>query len=75
MLLGIQMTEMHVRTSEGTNLGLGIRLGDITMYRVVKFTNLVDFTYHIERIRSKKSERVNAQRTNMCQVEETGGGK
>lgn len=43
MLLGIQMTEMQVRTSEGTNLGLGKRLGDITMYRVVKVTNLVDF--------------------------------
>lgn len=27
MLLGIQMTEMQVRTSEGTNLGLEIRLG------------------------------------------------
>lgn len=56
MLLGIQMTEMQVRTSEGTNLGSGIRLGDMTMCRVVKVTYLVDFTYHIERIRSKKIE-------------------
>ena len=43
MLVTIRMIEMSVRISEG-NLGLGIRLGDISTYRVVKVTSLEDFT-------------------------------
>lgn len=74
MLLGIHMTEMYFRTSEETNLGLGIRLVDMTMCRVVKVIYLVDFRYHIERIRNKKL-RVNSRKTNMYGVEKTGGGK
>lgn len=58
MLVRIQMTEMPVRASEG-NPWLGIRLGDIIMYRVVTVTSLEDFTYHIERVRRAKMESIN----------------
>lgn len=74
-LVGIQMIEMSVRASEG-NPWLGIRLGDISMYRLVTVTSFVDFTYHIESKKGKNGEsKPEDQNVMGGGVEETGEGK